>query len=79
MVVAGGILLISITCLLMYLFRVRTFFYYLILPPITFVYGYALAWAYSASNSEIALVLAVMGALFGVQGAWVLTTRIPRR
>ena len=78
LVVATGILVVSSVCLLLYLCRARSRYYYLLLPPITCVYGYALAWAYGVSNSAMAIVLVVMGALFGVQGAWVLTTRIPR-
>jgi hypothetical protein len=78
-VFAIGLSLMLATCLILYLTRAPNLFYYLIVPPIMFASGYAFAWAYGVTNQDVMLVIAAACGLLGVQGAWVLTTRIPRR
>jgi hypothetical protein len=61
-----------------YLYRVPVILYYLVMPLIGFASGYAFAWAYGVNDQDLMLVMAAATGLLGVQGAWVLTTRIPR-
>ena len=79
MVMAIGIAFMCTVAVLFYTLRVPTIVYYLTVPPMTSIYGYAVSWALSTANRDLALVMAAWGGLLGVQLAWVLTTRIPRR
>ncbi len=78
MVLGTSILLMSAVGVLFNVYRVPTILYYLVIPLMTFGIGYAVAWAYGTTNQDVALVVAAACGLIGVQGAWVLTTRIPR-
>jgi len=77
-VFAVGLALMLATCLIFYLKRAPGILYYLAVPLIGFASGYAFAWAYGITNHDVMLVIAAACGLLGVQGAWVLTTRIPR-
>ena len=77
-VLSISILIMGATCFLLYRYKARTFLYYMLVPPIMFVSGYAFAWAYEVTDSNFALVMAAISGLIGIQGAWVLTTRLPR-
>ena len=78
LVLAKDILVIWASPSPFYLYRVPIILYYLVMPLITFGFGYAVAWSYGITNQDVALVMAGACGLIGVQGAWVLTTRIPR-
>lgn len=77
-VFAVGLPLMLVTCLIFYLKRAPNILYYLAMPLIGFASGYAYAWAYGVIDQDVMLVMAAATGLLGVQGAWVLTTRIPR-
>jgi hypothetical protein len=78
-VFAIGLSLMLVTCLFLYRARAPNLLYYLIVPPIMFASGYAFSWAYGVTTQDVMLIIAVACGLLGVQGAWVLTTRIPRQ
>jgi len=78
LVLAISILVMCAIAIPFYLYRVPVILYYLVMPLIGFASGYAYAWAYGVTNQDVMLVMAAATGLLGVQGAWVLTTRIPR-
>jgi hypothetical protein len=70
--------ILSIAFLALKWYKARTVMYYIVIPPIMFVGGFAFAWAYEVSEPNLIVAFAIISALMGIQGAWILTTRIPR-
>ena len=77
-VLIASITVVSLTGFLLNRYRARTVVYYIIVPVMMFACGYAFAWAYEISEGSLAFIMAVVLGLIGVQGAWILTTRVPR-
>jgi hypothetical protein len=77
------VLFVSITVagvasLLLRKLKASNWVYYVVFPAIMFLSGYSYAWASPATDPRFNLLMALASALLGLQGAWVLTTRLPR-
>ena len=73
-----AILINSAIGFLLYWRKAPGYLHYILSPVTMTVAGCAFAWVLEITDPVLVLIVSIACGLLGVQGAWIMTTRLPR-